>query len=89
MTTEIEVVNKFRLLKKSGDLIGVYRFLYALEIPDLLVCLRGSGIHSVSDTELKKAVIESCTREINTQVRKAIVINPRTRVSLDNTRAKR
>jgi len=65
-------LDEYLFLKNSGDLISLYKFLYSLEVQDLIFCLRSSGIHFSSDTEIKKVLIESCRTEINGQVRKAL-----------------
>lgn len=65
-------LEEFLFLKNSGDLMSLYGFLYSLEIQDLISCLRNSGIHFSSDTEIKKVLIESCRGEINSQVRQAL-----------------
>lgn len=65
-------LDEYLFLKNSGDLISLYKFLYSLEVQDLILCLRRSCIHFSSDTEIKKVLIESCRTEINGQVRKAL-----------------
>lgn len=65
-------LDEYLFLKNSGDLMSLYKFLYSLEVQDLIFCLRSSGIHFSSDTEIKKVLIESCRTEINGQVRKAL-----------------